>query len=462
MEHGLSTSNAPVLPYPKVSGATARASLLRISAPAIADQAAFAGTHLLLNVVLARSLPPAEYGVFTLAYALFLIGDAFHHALLAEPLLVLSRRVFADRFAGYLGAVFLGFAVLSGVFGIVLGAVALLVGVAGSPELRLGLLAIAAANPFLLLVLLMRRVCHARFAPEIAASGGILYALVTGAGLTLFYELHSLSVVSAVAIMAFASLASALWIAFQLRLSPQQIPDRDLLREVVREHWAYGRWATVASVAKWIPWNLHYVILSVALTLEGIAGIRAVYTILLPLHHLIAATAMCVLPILSAQLASGQPARARTTALQLAALYAGAGLAYTGLIFVFGQQILLWIYGDTYAAVYPLAVYVAAIEVPVGGAVVMGLLMRATGRSDRSLIAHVPYAILSLLFGGVGALKWGAAGLIFGILIASIVATLGAGVRFRHWVPWRSPEPRIRETLELRTLRSSVSFTDGP
>src|SRR5260370_35171127 len=40
---------------------------------AIGDQTFFAGTHFLLNVVLARWLTPVEYGAFALTYSVFVL-----------------------------------------------------------------------------------------------------------------------------------------------------------------------------------------------------------------------------------------------------------------------------------------------------------------------------------------------------------------------------------------------------
>src|SRR3954470_23333844 len=55
---------------------------------AIADQGLFAVSNLLVNVLLARGLAPAEYGAFATAYTVLLLVTGFHSALLIEPMLV--------------------------------------------------------------------------------------------------------------------------------------------------------------------------------------------------------------------------------------------------------------------------------------------------------------------------------------------------------------------------------------
>ena len=56
---------------------------------AVLDQALFAGSSFSINILLARWLPPVQYGAFALAFFLFLLLGALHTAVLTEPMLVL-------------------------------------------------------------------------------------------------------------------------------------------------------------------------------------------------------------------------------------------------------------------------------------------------------------------------------------------------------------------------------------
>ncbi len=49
---------------------------------ALADQALFSGANFLITVLLARSLQPAEYGAYSLAFAVFMLFATVHAALL--------------------------------------------------------------------------------------------------------------------------------------------------------------------------------------------------------------------------------------------------------------------------------------------------------------------------------------------------------------------------------------------
>lgn len=440
--------------YPVTAGASAASpaahaprggrALVHAGARGLADQVLFAGTHFVLNVLLARWLEPAQYGAFALSYGLFLIADAFHEGLLAEPMLVFAQRRVVERLEDYLGVVAWGFAALALAFSALLVCSALVLHWMGSSEVGTALLALGCATPLQLLALLMRRLCYAQLRPGVAAAGGAVYALVVGALLCFWQREGLLSVSLAIASLAAGSLASAVCIGWRLRLRLDLRPDWKRIRQVFDRHWSYGRWSMLATVAALVPWNLHYALLSGVLGLAGIAEVRALYNILLPMRHLTSSLSVTMIPVLAEQLASSQPRQARTTAAWLGLFQVASSLAYVGLMFAFGPRILLWLYGDAYAAAYPLAGWMAAVQIPVGALVLLGVLQRAGDRSRRLLLGSVSYAGLSLLLGGLGAVAWGTAGLIGGVM-ASAGLALAARLLQIHFEPLWPQASRVPE-----------------
>ena len=69
----------------------------------IADQGLFAATNLVLNLLLAVWLTPAEYGAYALVYAVFLLLSTIHNGLLVEPMLVFGPEKYAGSFSSYVG-----------------------------------------------------------------------------------------------------------------------------------------------------------------------------------------------------------------------------------------------------------------------------------------------------------------------------------------------------------------------
>ena len=55
---------------------------------ALLDQGLFSGANFLVNILLARWLPPEEYGAFAVAMSVFYLLAGFHTAVLTEPMMV--------------------------------------------------------------------------------------------------------------------------------------------------------------------------------------------------------------------------------------------------------------------------------------------------------------------------------------------------------------------------------------
>lgn len=70
---------------------------------AITDQALISGSNFALGILFARWLGAAEYGVYALAFAIFLLLSLVHHALLLEPMSVFGGSIYRSKLRRYLG-----------------------------------------------------------------------------------------------------------------------------------------------------------------------------------------------------------------------------------------------------------------------------------------------------------------------------------------------------------------------
>src|SRR5690242_8363996 len=87
--------------------------LLSKGGVAVLEEALFAGSNFAIGVLLGRWLPPADYGAFTTAYALFLLlGTAFYSALCVQPLLVVGSREKGLGFQRYFGSLLIVHAIV--------------------------------------------------------------------------------------------------------------------------------------------------------------------------------------------------------------------------------------------------------------------------------------------------------------------------------------------------------------
>ena len=176
---------------------------------AVVDQALFAISNLIVNVLLARWLSPREYGAFVTAYVVLLLVGVAHSSLLIEPMLVLGPSRYAGRFKEYF-AILLRFQYA---FGAVAAATLILIGAAhlalGQPLLGNTFLGLGCAAPFIFLSWLVRRACYLERKPAAAALGGTVYILIAGLGAVVIYNLGLLTSMVAQLLMGVASCAAA-------------------------------------------------------------------------------------------------------------------------------------------------------------------------------------------------------------------------------------------------------------
>ena len=225
---------------------------------AIADQGLFAIANFLTNILLARWLPEAEYGIYTKVYLIFLLIGTAHTAVMTEPMLVYGAGQYRNDFAGYLAALIRGHLRLTGVAALVTAATAAVLLVRGHQVLGLTTLALAFAGPMILLQWLVRRACYVHPGPRLAALAGMGYLVLSLGGAYALYLAKLLSPESALCIMGVSSLAAALWMLERLGVNHTLRsggPDRVT---VISRHWAYGRWALGVGALGWVPGSIYY------------------------------------------------------------------------------------------------------------------------------------------------------------------------------------------------------------
>lgn len=273
---------------------------------AITDQALFAGTNFLINVLLARWLEPAAYGAFALSYSVFLLLGTLHTALWTEPMLVYGSRRFRNSFVAYQR-------VLTGYhwrFGAVVAFLFLLFGlvflVFGSRLLGLSFIGLTIAAPTVLYLWLVRRGFYVLQDPRWAALGGGLYLLLYLGFSHLLLRWGFLNEATAFLTMALA----AILVAEVIRLFQKSEYQQDVSPQEVRSlHWTYGRWALLAGILSWVPANLPLVFLGITGGLQESAVLRAVYNLYMPVFHLQTALNVLFLPLI-ARKHSSSPERA--------------------------------------------------------------------------------------------------------------------------------------------------------
>src|SRR5580704_6512310 len=142
---------------------------------AVLGQGLFAGSHFLMNVLLARWLSSEQYGAFAVAYSGFLLFLMLYGACVYEPLIVFGSGRHASRFQEYFGLLARSNILVLAGFSALMLVSSSLFGRLFSPEVGRDFVALSFASPFVLVMWLGRGGFYARMSPGDAAWGGFIY-----------------------------------------------------------------------------------------------------------------------------------------------------------------------------------------------------------------------------------------------------------------------------------------------
>jgi O-antigen/teichoic acid export membrane protein len=389
---------------------------------AVADQGFFALANVLLNVMLARWLPPSEYGAFAVGYSIFLFIGAFHTALLTEPLLVFGPVKFAGQSRSYLNALLRGHWALTGVGSLLLIIAGGLVALKGGHTLAQALFGLAVAAPFSLLMWFGRRAAYLRFQPRLATMASAAYLLLLLAGLFSLYSFHLVSVFSALLVMSVAGALSGLWLLRRVRRAIAENESDADRSDVARDHWRYGRWAAATAVLMWVPLNFFFVVLSILINLEASAALKALTNLTLPLLQANAALGSLLLPALVMRARNAE--QFRKLLIWSLILFVGGASVYSLGIGTFSHFLVNRLYGGVYDSYSNILWLLLSIPIFDGAMVVLANALRALERPDRVFWAHLGVAVFILTAGVLitqSSGLWGAAG---SVVFADFLGTM--------------------------------------
>ena len=383
-------------------------SWLRQGVWSVLDQGLFAGANFLVNVLLARWLTPDAYGAFTVAFVVFLLAGTVHGGLLIEPMLVFGRGQFEGRTATYLRELLRAHAGYALVSGGVLMVVALVCWIVGSPGFAALFGTLAVAQGAILGLWLLRRACYLVSRPAWAANAGLLYLLLLTASAIGLYQIDALTGVTALWLMAGASLVASVLLAFRLGVFGAR-READLARQARASHIEYGRWAASTGVLEWAQLAVPFLVLPLFVGLDGSATLRALFNLAMPAAQGFAALATMCLPLLVRARFEGT---FRQKLIVLGSGFAGLGLLYGLLVLGFGGPAVLWLYDGAYVATPGMLICLALVPVTVSIANVLTTAVRSAERPSavfraRTLALGVTSTVgvaLTAVLGVLGAL----------------------------------------------------------
>lgn len=393
---------------------------------AIADQALFALSNLLLNVLLARWLPPAEYGAFVAGYTGLLLISVLHTAFVSEPMLIYGPARYRDRLPGYFRlmhryhwrltiAAAIGLvAVAGGVFELT-----------GDQLLAQAFAGTAIATPCVLLAWLGRRACYTLGQPQRAAiAGGGNFALVLVAAAVLA-ETNLLSVLTAQLVLAAGALLAAAMMHGATRAAAVEPLTADERREIRVTHWRYGRWTCASGLVLWAGAYIYYLVLPAIGGLEASGALKALNNLVMPIQQSDAALVTLLTPVFVR--AQGQPGRLGRT-VRLATIGFGLEAVVYWLVLIFyGGELLRLFYGGVYHYDIGVLAMIGALPLLNGLFGVFCTALRARGQNDAVFWATAVSMGVGMTVGLTALSTQGVFGAVLGLVVGSATQTIATG-----------------------------------
>lgn len=426
---------------------------LTMSLWAVLDQGLFAGANFVLNLVLARWLGSAEYGVFSVTYSIFLLGSLLVTNLLLDPMLQFGAKRWRSSLRPYMRVSLWLLALL--VVGI-----AIAIALAGvlaerfmpdGSQLARALVMIAAVAPGILLMWTLRRALYVISKPHIAAVGGTIYMVALGAALAISWVHLNVDAASAVLLMAPASLLASAYMLWQLHLllnaTGDDVEDPPETAVVLREHWNYGRWLLAGAALSWVA-GQHIVGLYLT-TWHGfeVAGyMKALLNLLMPISHTLVALVAVSLPRLVRTLASEK--RRRGVTAWLIGVNA-MGAAYSVFLFLFGDEFMVIVYGQGYQGLVPVVRVFAVLPLLSSAQHSLGALLRALARTRAMFFASGAAAAIMLTGGLVLTHRYSLMGAAMALILSNVASLLVLGWRLREELRSGAPVDQSSLTAPL-------------
>jgi O-antigen/teichoic acid export membrane protein len=388
-------------------------------AGAILDQGLFAGTNFVVSILLARWLTAHAFGVFSVVYSVFLLLAAIHTAAVSEPMIVLGAGKYSERLPRFLALTLVWHvAVTVAGAGIVLLASGVLFAVAGR-QFAWALLALAAAIPGMLLYWLVRRAFYIRVAPGPAAAGGVLYLLLSVAGVSGLHVADLLSAPAAFLVQGAASAVVSLVLLTRLRVAWTRRDGDVPLAAAIRDFVAYARWSCPTMVLGWIPHNVFYLLMPVFTSVQAAGILRALTNVVMPALNAMTASSALLLPVLSRQSRLGQDRLVRRTTEVAAAVLGGASLVYLWVVLQWGERVVDLAYAGRYSGSRQVMVLLALLPLCYAPIVVYDKSLRATGRMADLFYSYVASTIVAVTTGVLLLWAYGLSGAAAAIVVST-------------------------------------------
>ncbi len=201
---------------------------------------------------------------------------------------------------------------------------------------------------------------------------------------------------------------------------PWRVPTLRVNREVLQQHWQYGRWVVITAFVFQAANQGYYWLLAILLSPADVALVRAGQNLITPVDVSLTAISMLLLPRASGLVARGHIREFIQLVVRRGVLTLGAtAAAALGLVAV-GHPLVHYIYRGKYDEVAVLLPGFALLAVVNGVAGSVNDALKASRRPDLVFLGYLSAA--GVVLGGIVLVKtFGAAGAVSGMVLSSSI-----------------------------------------
>jgi O-antigen/teichoic acid export membrane protein len=396
---------------------------------AILDQGIFSGANFILNLLLARWLDASSYGIFAVAFTVYLFFTGFHNAIILEPISVLGPANYRLNFKEYLHSQFRIHFLITLPLGVLMVLSGWLVSRFSNVALGDTLISIGLVLPVLLLIWLSRRISYLLERPGNALLASTVYLVSLLLGMFLLHTSGYEKLPLWYLLMGLASLLGTL-------VSQGVVYDqRNFLRvrDLIKEQWRFGRWIVLATVFYFLGSQVQIFVIASILGFDSAGAFRAVQNLTLPVLQMFAAISTLIFPSIASEFGQAGFAAMQRKALQVTAIL--AGIAFINeVVLVLGKYWFdLVLYDGKYVAYVWLIPMIGIV--PLLNAFVSGfsLLLRAIQKP----VFYVVDKVLAAAVGYVSAIIlvqiWSVTGAVLSLLSVEIATLILYWLLYLKW-----------------------------
>lgn len=357
----------------------------------LADQCVVSATTFSVNIFLARYLGVDEYGLFVVAYTVYLLIAAVQDAMFGYPALIVGARLGNESLGGYVSSLF----VLQCIFGISvsalsIGAIAAAYSYSGAfdPWMLYSFVSFvlfALSNQFLRRLLYLYNRAFQVLLVDLLFSAFLfasLFYLASGGRLGFAQANYSL---------AFAAFGA--FVAGTAFLGGRFVFKGLSLRASAVENLRFGKWLVAQNLCTWGTGQIYYLVSAAVLGMKAPAVLKVCANLLAPLQVIFQGIDSVLVIAISKRLEAGT---ARPFLLKAGAAIVAFSLIYSLIIPVFSDDLISILYGPSYGDLLPIVVIFAVAFVFRSVAVVPNLALLSIKATRETFFVHLTTLFITL------------------------------------------------------------------